>query len=84
MGRLPRFSESEREFHERLLKLDPSILDANLDFIADAVVTDLTFEPYADPRVGNMQGLFEAAVNLFHFVEEYERRTGSLELPPER
>jgi hypothetical protein len=51
----------------------------DLDFIAEAIRTDVEFEPFVD--VGDVQGLYHAAVNLYKYVEAYEDRTGSLKLP---
>jgi hypothetical protein len=81
MTRLPEFSNAEQEYHESLLRFDPQALSDDLDFISEAIVADITFEPFVDN--GDAQRLFNAAVNLFHYVEELEKRTGSLELPIE-
>ena len=51
----------------------------DLEFVAEAIRTDVDFEPFES--VGDVRALYNAAVNLFKYVEAYEDRTGSLKLP---
>lgn len=80
MTRLPQFDSAEVVFKGSLLELRPDDLERDLTTVADAIRVDVSFEPFQE--VGDVRRLLNAAANLFHFVEEYERIHGSLILPP--
>jgi hypothetical protein len=60
---------------------NPAEIESDLEFIEEAVGIQLDFEPFRS--VGDVDTLLKAAANLAMFAEEYRKRTGSLELPPE-
>ncbi len=69
-------------FYEYLLKYDPELLEHHMQTVREAIQIDIEFEPFES--VGDTRELFWAAANLLHFVEEYQMRTGTTELPPKQ
>lgn len=67
------------EYEQSFLRLNPESLERDLVFVAEAVETELHFEPFK--AVGDVDGLLRTAANLAMFAEEYRNRTGSLRLP---
>lgn len=81
--RSPKFTgddaERQREYYPTFTGFDPGSLEGDLQTVADAIESEVTFEPFR--QIGDVEGLLRAAANLLFFIEEYEQRTGSLELP---
>lgn len=69
-----------RRFYKHLLEYDPRALEGDMKEIRELVETEVNFEPIDQLGVSAYSVLRHAA-NLLHFIEEYERRTGTTDLP---
>jgi len=67
------------EYRRYFKTYDPRTIEADLEFVGEAVDTHIDFEPFKD--VGDVYSLLKAAANLAMFAEEYRQRTGGFDLP---
>lgn len=78
--REPKPSPRRHPYHEPLYRYNPASLEDDMKEINELIDTEADFEPIWQLGVSSSEVLRHAA-NLLRFIEEYEERTGSLDLP---